>query len=397
MKMIDQISGKKYSYFVNALLFLFVLFVNINNTMADIALFSLSMTGIYVLIKNNINPFKDSRLRLLLLITAGYYFINLVVFFINGTNIDKYIQTDVYFLLAVFVAAALLHAKVNINLFFTGIRFALLFLGACYFLSFDCSNIYISIFAPITVLMMFLSIVNYDNDNLTNKILGLTAFICGAVLILDSGIRLSWLVFIILTIVVSFVMIKKTAVNKFSLIASLLLLGVFIFFISNNNTINNRLTSAYNEISNWNSGKNVGSSVGIRLEMYTSALEAFKEKPLFGHGYLSGTKEVSKYADPRVRNKIKNFVQTHSEYTTTMVEKGFFGLLSLGILLFSPCLIIVRNYYKDDIFIRIGIVTSVSFILFGLFNVSFGDTTFKAFYVLLICLFLPNIYKERLR
>jgi len=397
MKVSDQMHSEKYSYFVNVMLFLFALFVNINNTLADIALFSLSMAGVYILIKKNINPFKDSRLRILLLITTGYYFINLIVFFINGTGFDKYLQTDVYFLLAVFVAAAILYAKVNINLFFSGIRLALLFLGACHLLSFDCSNIYISIFAPITVLMMFLSIINYDNDNLTSRIFGLAAFACGAVLVLDSGVRLSWLVFIFLTIVVSFLMFKKVKVNKISLVVSLLLLTVFISFISSNNKINNRLTAAYNNISDWSSDKNVKSSVGVRLEMYKSGLEAFKEKPFFGHGYLNGTKAASKYADPRVKNQISNYVQMHSEYITTIVEKGFFGLLAMGMLLLVPFLIIVRNYCKDDIFIRIGIVTSTSFILFSLFNVSFGDTTFKVFYVLLICLFLTNIYKEKFR
>ena len=206
MKMIDQMAKSKYSYFVNAMLFLFVLFVNIHNTLADIALFSLSIAGVYILKKNNINPFKDSKLRVVLLITAGYYFINLVVFFINGTNFAKYLQTDLYFLLAVFVAAALLHAKVNINLFFSGIRLALIFLGICHFLSFDYTNIFISIFAPVTVLMMFLSIISLDDDNLINKVLGLTAFISGLILVVDSTIRLSWLVFIVLMIVMAILM-----------------------------------------------------------------------------------------------------------------------------------------------------------------------------------------------
>ena len=87
----------------------------------------------------------------------------------------------------------------------------------------------------------------------------------------------------------------------------------------------------------------------------------------------------------------------HSEYVTTMVEKGFFGLLSLGILLLSPFLFFIRRYDKDNIFIRVGVVTSISFILFGLFNASFGSTTFKALYVLLICLVLPSLLKEKLK
>jgi len=424
MKMIDQMAKSKYSYFVNAMLFLFVFFVNTHNTLADIALFSLSMAGVYILKKNNINPFKDRRLRVVLLITAGYYFINLVVFFINGTNFAKYLQTDLYFLLAVFVAAALLHAKVNINLFFSGIRLALLFLGSCHLLSrvisvlsptevcskfvndFDSiifcflqpvyTNIYISVFAPVTVLMMFLSIINFDNDKLINKLLGLTAFIFGMILVVDSSVRLSWLVFIILAIVLSVMMFKKKMIRKFSLMMSIILLGVFIYFITTNNTINDQSNKVFNEISSWANSKNLDTSIGLRLEMYKSGYEAFTEKPFFGHGFLNGTKEASKYADLRVSDRIYNFVQLHSEYINTMVEKGLFGLLSLSILLLSPALIIVRNYSKDDIYIRIGVISSISFILFGTFNTSFGDTTFKAFYVLLICLFLPNIFKERL-
>ena len=130
-------------------------------------------------------------------------------------------------------------------------------------------------------------------------------------------------------------------------------------------------------------------------EQFEKHYSDLKEKPFFGHGYLNGPKEASKYADPILRDRINNFVQLHSEYITTMVEKGLFGLLSLGILLISPTLTIVRNYSKDNIYIRTGVISSISFILFGLLNVSFGDTTIKAFYVILICLFLPNLYKKK--
>ncbi|MFL2798152.1 MAG: O-antigen ligase family protein [Paracoccaceae bacterium] len=393
----------KYSYFVNIMLFLFVLFVNINNTVADLALLSLSIAGVYILKKNNINPFKDNNLRTVLLITTGYYFINLVVFFVNGTYFAKYLQTDIYFLLAVFIAAGIFYARINMNLFFTGIRLALLFLGVCQYFSLEFwqegysnfSNIYLSIFAPVTVLMMFLSIISYDKDNLMNKLLGLIAFISGVTLTAGSLVRLSWVIFIILTIVVTFIILKKVVISKLSFLTSFVLLGVFIYFISvDNEKYYVRITDTFNQISSWNDDRNLDTPVGVRLEMYSAGLEAFKEKPFFGHGYLNGPKEASKYADPRLRDRINNFVQLHSEYITTMVEKGFFGLLSLGILLFSPTLTIVRNYSKDNIYIRIGVISSISFVLFGLLNVSFGDTTIKAFYVILICLFLPKLYER---
>ena len=395
--MSDHSLRDTYSYFVNSMLFLFALFVNIHNTIADIALFGLFMAGVYVLKKNNLNLFKDSRLRILLFITAGYYFINVVIFFINGTNFSKYLQTDIYFLLAVFIAASILHAKVNMSLFLSGIRLALLFLGLCHFLSLDYTNIYISIFAPITVLMMFLSVVSYDHDNLINKILGLIAFVSGLIIIIDSSVRLSWVVFIVLIIVVSFIMLKKIVLSELSRMMVLLVFGLLIYFIINNTAILDnslmfdRIIRVFSEISNWSSGKNLDTAVGVRLEMYTAGLEAFKEKPFFGHGFRNATKEASKFSEL----SLHNYNQLHNEYITTMVEKGLFGMLSLGILLLSPILIIARSYSTDDIYIRIGIITIISFILFGVFNVSFGDTTFKAFYVLLICLFLPNIFKEK--
>jgi O-antigen ligase len=88
-------------------------------------------------------------------------------------------------------------------------------------------------------------------------------------------------------------------------------------------------------------------------------------------------------------------VQLHSEYVTTLVEKGLVGLIATGFLLLLPLLVVIRNYDIKNIFIRIGLVTSISFILFGAFNVSFGDTTYKALYVFLICLYLPMCNKSR--
>ena len=280
---------------------------------------------------------------------------------------------------------------------------ALLFLGVCQFLSLDFwqsgwseyTNIYISIFAPVTALMMFLSIISYDNDNLKNKIFGIVAFISGMMLIVESNIRLSWVVFVVLVIVVFFLMFKKTAVNKFSIIMFTIFIGVFTYFITTNITLNDRINNAYIGVVDWERGVNLDSSVGLRLEIYSSALKAAKEKPYFGYGYRNGPSVASKYADLRVKNIIYNLGQLHSEYVTTLIEKGLFGLLSLGMLLLSPVLIIVRNYSKDDIYIRIGVISSISFVFFGIFNTSFGDTTIKAFFVLLICLFLPNILKRK--
>ncbi len=388
--------SKGYSHLVNALVFIFALFVNINNHVADAALIFLALSSLYAYRVNGNVLFQDRRLRLLMVITIGYYLINLIIYFINGTYLAKYLQTDLYFILAVFVAFSILNAKINLNLFFFGLRLALILLGICHLSSINCSNIYISIGAPVTILMMFLSVINFDNDSTANKILGLVAFMFGFMISVESGIRLAWLVFAVLSVIfIVFTLKEKQVFKSFTMmILFVVFVGGIIFSISNSSKIDNRITHAANQISAWSDASHKLSSIGLRLEMYKSSIEAFKEKPLFGHGYRMGTKVTAKYVDESLKNKVFGFVQLHSEYMTTLVEKGLVGLIATGFLLLLPLLFAIRNYDINNIFIRIGLVTSISFILFGTFNVSFGDTTYKALYVFLICLYLPKIYKK---
>ncbi len=401
--MFDRVVDKKYSHFINTMLFLFVLFVNINRTVGDIILFVLAIIGIYFAIKDRINPLKEERLKIIFFITFGYYLINFIVFILNGTYIAKYLQTDLYFLLAVFIAISITRAKINLNLVFLGIKIALIILGIGLIFSFQFSNIYISIFAPITALMMFCSILNIDKEDLLEKIIGLAAFAFGLYMIVDSGVRLSWLVFVVLSFIVFNFILRKNISIIFSLITVLL---VFIVFINEGNIVKNRVVAMYDNIIQWSQDENRTSSVGLRLEMYESGIHAFKEKPFFGHGYLRATKEASGYSDDSIRLRwnnvwttqskiINNFVQLHSEYITTIVEKGMFGLTSLLLILFIPFFVFVSNYDRSDIYTRTGIVVSVSFILFSTFNVSFGDTTMKACYIFFLCILLPRFVNER--
>lgn len=390
--MFDRVVDKKYSHFINTMLFLFVLFVNINRTVGDIILFVLAIIGIYFAIKDRINPLKEERLKIIFFITFGYYLINFIVFIFNGTFIAKYLQTDLYFLLAVFIAISITRAKINLNVVLLGIKISLIILGIGLLFSFQLSNIYKSIFATMTVLMMFCSILNFDKEGLLEKIIGLVAFAFGLAMIIDSGIRLSWLVFVVLSFIVFNFIFSKNKIIIFPLITALL---VFMVFINGGNIVKNRVVTAYDNITQWSQGENRTSSVGIRLEMYESGIQAFKEKPFFGHGYLRGTKEVSRYVDVSAREQVRSYVQLHNEYITTIIEKGLIGLIALLLILFIPFFVFVSNYDRSDIYIRLGIVTSVSFILFGAFNVSFGDTTMKAFYVFFLCILLPKFVNER--
>jgi O-antigen ligase len=126
--------------------------------------------------------------------------------------------------------------------------------------------------------------------------------------------------------------------------------------------------------------------------MYSSGIKAFQDKPLFGHGYLNGTKSIAKYvSNERMSTKISKFVQMHSEYMTTLVEKGLIGLLSLLILIFTPLYIFYKRLNNGDIIIFTGFLLCVGFATFSLFNVSFGDTSIKSLYIFFLAFLLPKI------
>ena len=390
--MLEPIIDKKYSNFINTLLFLFVLFMNINNTVADIILSILAFIGIYFAIKNRINLFKEEQLKIIFLVTFTYYLISFIVNTVNGIFIAKYLQTDLYFLLAVFVAIAITRAKININIVLLGMKIALILLGLGFLFSFQVSNSFISIFAPITTFMTFCSILNFDKVKLLEKIIGAVAFLSGIALIIDSGIVVSWLTFTVLLLVSLIFFIHK---NKIVIISFVLFFLVAFFAINPPDILKHKTGVVYDQILQWSMGTRINTSVGLRLEMYKSSSEAFEEKPFFGHGYLQGTKEIAKYADPSVSEIISQFVQLHSEYVTTIIEKGLVGFISLLILLFVPFYVFFNNYIKRDVYSMLGIFVSISFITFGMFNASFGDTSMKACYVFFLCILLPRSSSKR--
>jgi O-antigen ligase len=390
--MLEPIIDKKYSNFINTLLFLFVLFMNINNTVADIILSILAFIGVYFAIKNRINLFKEEQLKIIFLVTFTYYLISFIVNTVNGIFIAKYLQTDLYFLLAVFVAIAITRAKININIVLLGMKIALILLGLGYLFSFQVSNSFISIFAPITTFMTFGSMLNFNKVKLLEKIIGAVAFLAGIVLIIDSGIVVSWLTFTVLLLVSLIFFIHK---NKIVIFSFVLFFLVAFFAINPPDILKHKTGVVYDQIIQWSMGDRINTSVGLRLEMYKSSSEAFEEKPFFGHGYLQGTKEVAKYADPSVSEIISQFVQLHSEYVTTIIEKGLVGFISLLMLLFVPFYVFFSNYIKRDVYSMLGIFVSASFITFGMFNTSFGDTSMKACYVFFLCILLPRFTSKR--
>jgi O-antigen ligase len=396
---INNILADKYTAFVNFLLFLFPIFVAIHNSVGDTILVILAFMGIYIAIKEKINPFKDKQLRVLSILTLGYYATSIIVFSVanNALFIGKYLQTDLYFLVAVFIAITIKKVNISIKLIILGVKIGLAILFIA--LLFGCgsrsacniSNVYVSLYAPMVATLTFIAIVNFHKENWVNKLFSIIVFIGGILLIIDTQVRMSWLVFIVLFIAyIAYHFKNKNHIVILSILtASIILVGYSMY---NNNIINNRITQVNNEIKSWSDSSKKYSSIGIRLEMYSSGIKAFQDKPLFGHGYLNGTKSLAKYTNnERMSTELPKFVQMHSEYITTLVEKGLVGFLALLILIFTPLYLFYKRLNNGDIIVFTGFLLCVGFATFSLFNVSFGDTSIKSLYIFFLAILLPKI------
>jgi O-antigen ligase len=391
-----MLSKITYSNTINFLIFLFPVLIFFVKELSDLIIFIFFVLGVYRSFKDKCNIFKIKELKVLTFITLGYYVSSFMIFSINSGEIyfAKYLQSDIYFLIAPFVALSIFKANLKINFMFYGLSLSL-FLVVVDFLLFNyglISNsfikIYISMFAPLLVMVSVLFALQLKDKFNTKIFFGLLLFLLSMVVVIDTGIRASWVSFFILVFVFLAYINNKYNISKtiyFSIV-------VVLLSFYNSSVVNDEISFAYNEIIAHQEKTKLNTSVGSRIEMYSSGIMAAKTKPFFGHGYLNGTKVASLYSDDSVSSQIRSFVQLHNEYITTLVEKGLFGVVFLLILLIYPMIIFYKN--SNNIYGIAGLLLTIGFFTFGLFNVSFGDGSMKMFYVFFLSIFLPAVLKN---
>ncbi|UTF61677.1 O-antigen ligase [Gilvimarinus sp. DA14] len=128
------------------------------------------------------------------------------------------------------------------------------------------------------------------------------------------------------------------------------------------------------ETAQYLSGKSVGRSVGLRLEMWRSASTLIDEKPLAGwgeEGYIEPM--MQRIDDSKVREGVSRFSHVHNDVLDVSVKRGVLGLLALLIiytvplaLFCSEALRMKRSQVEAKAFAMSGIILVVSVVLFGL-------------------------------
>ena len=397
--------NKSYSSFVVALLLLFPVVINSVKILGNLILLILVLIGAYIAIKEQQNPFKIPELKLLSWITVGYFLIMLLSILIaNGINAEfHHLGRKLHFLLAPLVALTIYRANLSIQHLLLSLKIGLILIGIVTLVQFVFGHprpsgmINANIFGDLAVAMFFLSIVRVFKENRQEQLLSLVASTLGLTAIILSASRGSWLSFLILAVIYLIIIYPQFLKGyRKRQVSFLLLISIILGVVVPQTSMVQKVSTAINNIQDWQEGDAKFSSSGVRMEMWKSGVLAAADAPWFGYGYRNANEVAAKYAIQN-HERITGFTHLHNEYITNLVSAGFVGLMSLLTLLLVPLIMFIRKIksQKQHHYALMGVMLCVGYITFGFTHIAFGEEHVNAFYVLFLSILLPAMGKTQ--
>jgi O-antigen ligase len=320
-----------------------------------------------------------------------------------------FISRELYFLFAPFVALAIFKVKVNISVVLYGIKIGLIVLFALMYLNtgtFDfrySGSMNATSYGNILGAMLLLSLARILKESLIEKFFTFLIFYLGSLVLIASGTRGAWIGVFLTMFVYVWIYYKNDKLNYF-----LRYVGLFalIVIISLNfvkfSIVENRVSLAKQEITNWFSGKDVNSSVAVRMEMWEASLKQVNTNlPLTGFGYRNINPIIAKHASEQSQSQIVRYNHVHNTYLNHLVSEGVFGLIAILALLFFPLKLFLASIKSkernESTIASMGVVLMVSLSLFGVSNNLFGDIFINAFYIFFLAILLPLVSQNPIK
>ena len=220
--------------------------------------------------------------------------------------------------------------------------------------------------------------------------------LCGIVGSLLSTARGGWVALPVLLIVILY--IYRHSLSKRFLLTFFGIIVVASIGISQmpNNRIMERINVAQKDIQLYLDNHDGNTSLGARFEMWKSALEMAKEKPLFGWG-IQGATEKRKLdtKEKIVTGDIGQFTHAHNQYLDDLSKRGVVGLLALLAVLFIPLRAFMKklNTTNDEVKLiaTLGVAHILSVMIYGLSQGFLVRNSGTIFYFFLTIVFYAAI------
>ena len=396
-----QSPSQNYSKVVNTLIFIFPIVINSLQVAGDTVLVILAMMGIYVAISQKLSPFVIKEIKVFSYLTFGYFIAVCLSVLFSGqaSDLAHFIPRDLHFFFAPFIALAIFKAEINIKYLIMGVKVALLMLGIIILYQLLDGNerpsgvMNPAVFGNLAVSLFFVTLVFFQQESLKQRILSFLSLLSGLLIIIASGTRGAWLSFFLLLGVYFYFFLKQNI--KLKVISKIMILlvitGVLCIGLFNQH-VKERVYSAFTETSNWiNNDKDASlSSTGLRLEMYSLAIEKIEEVPFFGHGYRTSNVVVFENSITPGGRLSYTYNHLHNAYLTQYFNGGFVLLGALLLLLFVPLRLFIKGNiqnHENPAYIS-GVMLTLGYASYGMVNILFGDTYMNGFYTFFLAIFM---------
>ncbi|TBR43206.1 O-antigen ligase domain-containing protein [Marinomonas agarivorans] len=216
---------------------------------------------------------------------------------------------------------------------------------ACYerfFLGYDRSHgaenpiIFGNIAVLLGLLSLSASLFFYARKQYAMSVLAICACFLGVGASLLSGTRGGWIAIIMVSVFIFWQSHTLIPRKQMIVAISILLCAVLIIGITPQTGVQNRIAQAYSNVVDYQQGQK-STSVGLRFEMWKTALYMFQESPLIGVGeHNSEELRIRLIEQELVHPDVGRFGHAHNEYLDTLALKGVIGLFFLLMAYLAP-------------------------------------------------------------
>lgn len=316
-----------------------------------------------------------------MLMLLGFFLVQLADIVFHDLTL-RFLDKPIRFLLAAFILTLLAKFPPKLSYFWVGIILGAIGSGGFAIYQRYELNIYRAHgyeyfiqFGDICMLFAVLCLAGIIWAKQQNKQwLWIVLFIVGFVLGVEGSLlsltRGGWLVLPLLIVLYPLCFPSEFSAKKLMLFIFSTLLVLLALYVIPQTKVKIKIDEAISDVSNYQHG-NWQTSQGQRLIMWKTAIDLFKQKPIFGWGersYLEAIKQ--KVASKELPEKFLEFNHAHNEFIDAMVKRGTIGLLALLILYIGFFIYFFKHTKHQSANVRstafAGVLLISSYTTFGL-------------------------------
>lgn len=251
------------------------------------------------------------------------------------------------------------------------------------------------LFADITLTMCFMLLLAATTLKKLNikviAVLGLV-LLFGLIAVILSQSRGAWVIVPVFMLFLFWQVKSRVSLKAINIGVLTIVITSLVAYVIPETGLQKRIETTFTNIEKYDQGKNKGSSIGTRFEMWKTAWMIFKENPLAGVGWGNYKESAMEKVEQGLVNKsAASWNHPHNEILSVMANGGLLMLFAMVVFYTVPLLLFIRLLKLKNPEIKAlalaGVVLIVGYIGYGLSEAILErslPTKFIAFYLALL-------------